>query len=469
MPAATHNFFIEQGSNFVIIFEYFDAAGNLQDLTNYCIRLRLKSSDDTFKQIYTSNMTSSGFSLTKPASRPGTIEWFLSYSETQKFNFDTALYDLDISIPNSATIRLATGIIQLIKTNFPECSNDTTGICSSCESAEQVVNTPTTTPTVTVTITNTTTPTVTATESIIAEDLCDYLCQNLDIFAKVYNYNSSIKHINNVTSGTILVNSNDTLFTLPYPYVSGLLDLYKNNILLSPNIDYTIINNNSFQLSTSASGQRLQYYNKGIFISDNSSVTGTLTVPDSGIATNVEVNIHKLKHENPQDLVMILTPPTGNKVLLSAYNKINNYNATSGISYTFSNRAMPGVYLNNKSAVDPYVNILDKRSVYKTNDTLSVSLNNFVGTCPSGNWSLSVYDNDIGSSGTINSWDLIVTYEPPSYSNFRGLWCADEAYYQNDIVTYSGIYYIGIASNLETYAGCQACTPSTRTDLWGIY
>ena len=126
MPAATHNFFIEQGSNFVILFEYFDAAGNLQDLTNYCIRLRLKSSDETFKQIYTSNMTASEFSLTKPANRPGTIEWFLSYSETQKFNFDTAIYDLDISIPNSETIRLATGTIQLIKTNFPECVTDTT-------------------------------------------------------------------------------------------------------------------------------------------------------------------------------------------------------------------------------------------------------------------------------------------------------------------------------------------------------
>lgn len=420
MPAAIHNFFIEQGSNFVIIFEYFDAAGNLQDLSNYCIRLRLKSTDDTFKQIYTSNMTSSNYSLTKPSARPGTIEWFLSYSETQKFNFDTAIYDLDIGIPNSETIRLATGVIQLVKTNFPECSGDSTGICASCEAATQIDNTPTVTPTITVTITDgvSPTPTVTntSTQSFVSEDLCDYLCQNLDLFAKVYNYSSYIKHSNNVTSGTVVVTSDDTLFTLPYPYVSGLLDIYKNNILLNPNTDYTLINNNSFELSASASGQTLQYYNKGIFISDNASVTGTITVPDTGVVSNIEVNIHRLKHENPQDLVMILTPPTGDKILLSAYNKINNYNATSGISYTFSNRAIPGVYLNNKSSIDPYVNILDKRSIYKTSETLVASLTGLNGIIPSGDWSLSVYDNDIGSSGTINSWDLIVTYVPPIYS-----------------------------------------------------
>jgi subtilisin-like proprotein convertase family protein len=419
MPAATHNFFIEQGSNFVILFEYFDAAGNSQDLTNYCIRLRLKSSDETFKQIYTSNMTASEFSLTKPANRPGTIEWFLSYSETQKFNFDTAIYDLDISIPNSETIRLATGTIQLIKTNFPECVTDTTGVCASCESASRIINTtPTPTQTITTTPTDVTpTPTITTTPEFVAEDVCDYLCQNLDLFAKLYNYNSYIKYTNNITSGSILLDSNETVITLPQPYINGLLDLYKNGVLLNTNIDYFVIDNSSFELSAPSSGDTLQYFNKGIFISDNSSVTGTINVPDTGIITNIEVNIHRLKHNNPQDLVMVLTPPTGEKILLSAYNKINNYNAISGISYTFSNRAMPGVYLNNKSSVDPYVNILDKRSVYKTSETLTASLTGLQGISPSGDWSLSIYDTDIESSGTMNGWDLILTYTPPIYNS----------------------------------------------------
>jgi subtilisin-like proprotein convertase family protein len=112
---------------------------------------------------------------------------------------------------------------------------------------------------------------------------------------------------------------------------------------------------------------------------------------------------------------MVLYPPSGSGILLSAYNKINNYNPISGINYTFSNRARPGVYLNNKSNIDPYVNILDKTSIYNTQEQLSASLLGCQGISPSGDWKLVIYDNDLQSSGTLDAWNLILTYEPYAY------------------------------------------------------
>jgi hypothetical protein len=111
---------------------------------------------------------------------------------------------------------------------------------------------------------------------------------------------------------------------------------------------------------------------------------------------------------------MLLVPPIGNSILLSAYSKINNYSASSGLTYTYSNKAIPETYLYNRSAFDNYVNIYNKTGIYP--GTTVASLTQLTGIVPSGDWKLIVNDSDPGSSGTLNGWNLIITYSPPAYS-----------------------------------------------------
>lgn len=161
------------------------------------------------------------------------------------------------------------------------------------------------------------------------------------------------------------------------------------------------------------------YSGSGILISDNSIVSGTINVANTGIIQNIEVVLNKLKHQNPQDLAFILSPPTGDKVLLSAHNKILHNNIINGFSCVFSNKASPDVYINNvvnNGYQIPYVNILDKTAIYKyNNENLSSNLQSWIGSSPSGDWTLIVKDDDIGASGTIDDWKLIITYSPPEF------------------------------------------------------
>lgn len=355
MSAAIHNFFIEQGSAFQITFEYLNNDNTAVDLTNYCIRLRMKDNTNTVR-LYTSNVGCNAYSLVKSSS--GAITWSLSSASTKNFVFDFANYDLDITDSRTEeTSRIATGRIEVIKTNFSECiTGNDNKVCSPCEviscsDSDGFPLFPIETPTPTGDGTGTgPTPTPTAANpcDIMQEDLCDYLCQNIDMFGKLYSGDS-------------------------------------------------------------------------LTISDNSIVSGTISVPDTGVITNIELGINNLRHTSHQDISMILVPPSGNKILLSSHNKIRNYNSTNGSSFAFSNRALPGTYLNNRSS-DFYVNILDKTNIYKfssdlvNEDTLTANLTELVGHSCSGDWTLIVRDDDIGGSGSISGWNLVLTYEPPPYS-----------------------------------------------------
>lgn len=416
MPAAIHNFIVEQGSTFSILFEYVDAAGTLQDLSNYCIRLRLKSSDGSDIRLYSSNNPSPGASLSNIST--GTIRWFLSSAITSSFKFASANYDLDITNNGTGDItRLATGVIQVSANTFPECPDNSKNYCKECVDIKQEdgINNIGVNPTPSGDVTPTPTPTVTITEgSVESLDLCDYLCKDIDMFATLYDYQTYGKYISGVTSGNIAASSGQTTFTLDYPYVIGLLDIYLNNNLLNYSTEYTASNNTSITLSSGAvDGDIITYINKGLYLSDMSSITGTIFIPDTGIVTNVEVSIVGLKHSSPQDLSMVLVPPTGDKILLSANNKINNYSANSGITYTFSNKAIPNTYLHNRSAFDNYINIFDKTDTYYESSV--ATLNQLTNIVPSGDWKLIVTDSDPGVSGTLNGWNLIITYQPPEY------------------------------------------------------
>jgi subtilisin-like proprotein convertase family protein len=152
------------------------------------------------------------------------------------------------------------------------------------------------------------------------------------------------------------------------------------------------------------------YDGNSLTIPDNNVIIDTINISDTRLIDNIEVAINGLNHNSPQDLIFILSPPLGDKILLSANSKILNYK--SGFSFMFSNRASNGSYISNVVS-GGLCNIVDKTSVITYNEELLVSnIDGLVGSSAVGDWELIVIDNDPGVSGTISSWKLIITYQP---------------------------------------------------------
>lgn len=153
------------------------------------------------------------------------------------------------------------------------------------------------------------------------------------------------------------------------------------------------------------------YSGSGILIQDNSINSGIVTTSDNRVIENIELAINGLRHSSPQDLTFLLSPPSGDTILLSANNKIVNY--SSGFSFMFSNKAMQNQYINTVPH-GGLCRIQDKTSIVKFNDLpLSSGFNSLFNYSNSGDWTLYANDNDIGASGSIDSWKLIITYVPP--------------------------------------------------------
>jgi subtilisin-like proprotein convertase family protein len=340
MAAAVYNFFIEQGSDFSITFQYLNENGIGVDLTNACIKLRYITNNND-GGIFTNGLVDGnkptlyneyGYSLSGDSF--GLISLKLSSSLTAKYSFTTSTYDLDVQFELSdgaggtrvSNERISTGTIGIVKKNFIAISS-----CDISSSDPLVSPTPTPSPTGP-------TPTPTPTPTIGQLDLCFPECGLLDIMSIVY-HGSGIN---------ILDNSNATIST-----ISG--------------------------------------------------------VSDTRLIENVEIAINGLTHNYPQDLTFILAPPSGDKILLSANNKISNY--TSNFSFMFSNKASADIYLNNVMN-GGYCNILDKTPHVKYNngESLLASFDHLFGSSSSGDWSLYALDTDIMGSGSIASWKLIVTY-----------------------------------------------------------
>ena len=354
MPAAEHNFFLEQGSNFDIVYEYLDADLN---------RIVLSNIDDCAVFIYRPNTTDGSvsdaisLSSTTPDSGVsintlGQIVISLKYTTTKNFTWDTAQYDLYIIRDKNASLtnlkkqyRLATGTMTLVKVNFPiiDCAGFT---------QQQTPNnngSPTVTPTVTTTV-----------SEIETLDLCSIVCGNLDLYSNIYNSSTNINIIdNNVTNNSININ---------------------NNLRIE----------------------------------------------------NIQVIISGLKHESPQDLSMVLIPPSGSGILLSHNHKINNYNSTNGLSYVFSRRADPDIYLHNITN-NPYVNIYDKRQYHPSGSYLKSGFSHLYGHAISGSWTLQITDSDPLKSGILSSWGLIIGYNP---DNNADMYVQDwDSYYQTPTPT----------------------------------
>lgn len=349
MSAATHNFFIEQGSDFQITFRYLDTNQVPVDLTNYCASLLWKPvTGQGVAQGFSSAVSPNSIGNTPETAwtlkkdNLGNIVFSLGYIFTKRILWSDAVYDLYITDSSNPPkkYRIATGSISIQRDNFPECATSTNGYCADCEALQfQPPTTATTTPTPTGTNGNGS-PITTPTPTISDIDLCSTVCNELDLYSVMYT-------------------------------------------------------------------------GDGMSITDNAISSGTINIQNTGVIQNIEVIINKLKHSYPQDLSLILIPPTGNKILLSAHNKIVNNNPVNGFSFMFSNKAASGVYLNNASN-NSYINILDKTTIYNfNNETLSNTLQDWIGLTGIGNWTLLIKDDDINSSGSIDSWGMVISYEPP--------------------------------------------------------
>jgi subtilisin-like proprotein convertase family protein len=356
MAAANYNFSIEQGSDFEITFQYLDTNGNGIDLTENCILLRARRSDNpnliyrfnsncspkydindgdtnclfpTLSELpwYSSTNFTNKFLYELGTDRQnGNIVWKLSSSVTSALTCDSLLYELDIidnSNPNyPKNIRLATGTITINKRNF--------SVVYDCANVADSTGTTDITPT----------PTVTAAPAPV--NLClPEDCLTLDIYSKVY------------TGATLSLN-------------------------------------------------------------DKNINSDTIHISDTGTVTNIEVAFNGLTHPNPQDLMALLVPPSGNSILLFANSRMINY--APGFSFMISNKAHSDSTVNNV-VHGGLCGILDKTGITKfNNQILSASFNHLFNHSPSGDWTLYVNDSDwiyateSDTPGTIDSWKLILTY-----------------------------------------------------------
>jgi subtilisin-like proprotein convertase family protein len=150
------------------------------------------------------------------------------------------------------------------------------------------------------------------------------------------------------------------------------------------------------------------YLGSSLILDDLSTVTGTINVSNTGIITNIDVKISNLNHSSPTDLIFILSPPSGNDILLAANHKIPKY--TPNFNFTFSNLAESGKYLHTISNNDR-CRIYDKTSIIKHDTPLSYSFDSLFGQSLPGQWNLIVQDTDPSGTGSIGSWFLEISYE----------------------------------------------------------
>lgn len=152
------------------------------------------------------------------------------------------------------------------------------------------------------------------------------------------------------------------------------------------------------------------YYGSGIVIPDNGVSSNSISVTDTRSIENIELVISKLSHANPQDLQLLLSPPSGDTILLSANQKITNY--VDNFNFMFSNKALPTTYLHNVTN-GGLCNIYDKTDVVNySNQTLVSDFDHLFGHAVTGLWTLIAKDTDPLSSGSIDGWKLIITYSP---------------------------------------------------------
>lgn len=306
MPAAVYDLVIEQGSSYEVTFLYTDSNNRPVDVTNFCVLLQWKTNNE---DIYSFTNKYDGIDYNLVSNTDGTIVLKIPAKTTNLYDFDNAVYDLDLQEPNEEypgsglrSYRLSTGNVFIVRRNVPASLTNCANISAGFE----------------------------------LQDNCDIECGKLDVYSVPYD-------------------------------------------------------------------------GSGVAVTDLSTSISTILVQDSRSIENVEIAVNGLRHNSPQDLLFIVSPPSGNKVLLSANSKILNYRP--GFSCMFSNRANNNAYISNINS-GGLCSIYDKTSFTRYNNEILLSSFNHLNNSPaSGNWSLYLVDNDISGSGSLDSWKLIITYK----------------------------------------------------------
>lgn len=94
MAAAEYNFSIDQGSSFTISFTYKDSNNTVIDISNWCARITMRTSDNQVI-LYNSGITNSDYKMTLDGPN-GKITLLLPSITTNNFSFKTAKYDLEL-------------------------------------------------------------------------------------------------------------------------------------------------------------------------------------------------------------------------------------------------------------------------------------------------------------------------------------------------------------------------------------
>lgn len=120
MAAAEYNFTIQQGSSFTISFTYKDSSNTAVDISNWCARIIMTTSDNQ-TITYSSGTTNSNYKMTVDGVN-GKITLLLPAITTNNFTFKTAKYDLELESDDvlytgggNYTDRILYGTITILK------------------------------------------------------------------------------------------------------------------------------------------------------------------------------------------------------------------------------------------------------------------------------------------------------------------------------------------------------------------
>lgn len=129
MAAAEYNFNIEQGSSFTISFKYKDSTNTAVDISNWCARMMLTTSDNQ-TITFSSDTENSSYKMNIDGTN-GIISLMLPAISTNSFTFKTAKYDLELESDDplytgggNYTDRILYGTINILKRN----SNNSTAM-----------------------------------------------------------------------------------------------------------------------------------------------------------------------------------------------------------------------------------------------------------------------------------------------------------------------------------------------------
>lgn len=389
MPAATLNYSIEKGTDFEITFQYNDNLGNPINLIDKCIVLQLVPSDGdgsclTFSSNANASLNVNGWLLT--GNSEGQIVFKLLSSETNELDFTSAKYDLDIIdyAQNNqfvSSTRIATGTIftiSRVSSYLTSCPTTTTyrGECGNVGGSFQTRKN----------YNNT---------SFLDSSFNNSVFTNVNFTEVVFD--------NCVFTNADFSNSDTTnaIFAVEEP---SAVDNAQEVIIDDEDLNNTQ-NDLCIENCLSLDLYSVVYPGSGISILDEATTSGTISILESSrTVESIDIAIGGLSHSNPQDLIFSLIPPSGSGVLLSSNHKIPNYK--ENFNYIFSNKASPTKYLHNINNGE-YCRIYDK-----SNPDYLVSFDHFVNHVPSGDWTLYIQDTDPVASGSIDSWRIIITYNP---------------------------------------------------------